>query len=139
MYAPAALHARELEKFYIQGQVSIGQVDLRGRDSAYEHVYRLRPGIGFHQPQNSPHWVQTQGSRSISYAFVYETEVTRLRSRARACNYYLRRVGLEPAEPGSHPARDALKSAAMSMLIPVRKMVGSTLRSLRGRRPSRID
>jgi hypothetical protein len=133
VYAPAALHARELEKFYIQGQVSIGQVDLHGRDAAYERLYKLRPGIGFHQPQNSPHWVQTRASRSISYAFVYETDVTRMRNAARACNHYLRRAGLEPSEPGSHPARDALKSAAMSMLMPVRRMVGSTLRSLRAR------
>jgi hypothetical protein len=134
VYAPASLKAPELERFYIQGQVSIGQVDLQGRDAAYERIYRLHPGAGFHQPQNSPHWVQTQASRSISYAFVYETEATRMRSRARAYNYYLRRMGVEPAEPGAYPARDSLKSGAMRMVIPVRRMVGPAVRALRGRR-----
>jgi hypothetical protein len=43
VYAPASLHAPELERFYLQGQVSIGQVDLHGRDAAYERIYRLRP------------------------------------------------------------------------------------------------
>jgi len=124
--------------YFLQGQTNIGQVDLHGRDPAYERVYKLRPGVGFHQPQNSPHWVRTQGSRSISYAFVYETAMTRMHNRARACNYYLRRAGLEPSEPGRHPARDVLKSATMRMLIPARSMVGSTLRSLRVRAPHRI-
>jgi hypothetical protein len=133
VYSPAALKARELEKFYLQGQVNIGQVDLRGRDSVHERVYKLRPGAGFHQPQNSPHWVQTQASRSISYAFVYETELTRLRGRARACNHFLRRAGIDPAEPGAYPSRDRVKSAAMRMVIPLRRMVGSKLRALRGR------
>ena len=134
VFAPASLNATELERFYIQGQVSIGQVDLQGRDTAHERVYQLRPGAGFHQPQNSPHWVQTQASRSISYAFVYETELTRMRSRARAYNYYLRRMGIEPSEPGTYPARDTLKSGAMKMVIPVRRVVAPAVRALRGQR-----
>jgi hypothetical protein len=133
VYAPAALHPRELERFYIHGQVSIGQVDLAGRDAVHERLYKLRPGDGFHQPQNSPHWVQTRAQRSISYAFVYETELTRRRGRARACNHYLRRVGIDPAEPGAHPALDRLKSAAMTLVIPARRMVSTQLRALRGR------
>jgi hypothetical protein len=134
VYAPASVREIDLEDFYLQGQVSIGQVDLRKCDPVHEHVYTLRAGDGFHQPQNSPHWVQTQASRSISYSFVFETDATRARGRARACNHYLRKMGIDPFVPGGHPARDALKAGAMRMLIPLRQAVSAKLRSLRGPR-----
>jgi hypothetical protein len=130
VYPPVSLREPELEKFYLRGQVSIGQVDLGARDCALERVFELRAGLGFHQPQDSPHWVQTRASRSVSYSFVYETDVGRARGRARACNYYLRKFGIEPISPGQRPALDALKAGTMRMVIPVRRRVGAGLRSL---------
>ena len=126
-YAPATLDEADLEKFYLRGQVSIGQIDLHTCSPVHEHVFTLRPGCGFHQPQNSPHWVQTQASRSISYSFVFETDVSRARGRARACNYYLRKMGFEPEAPGGHPVRDAVKAEMMRMVIPMRRRVGAIL------------
>jgi hypothetical protein len=131
VYPPVSLPEPELEKFYLRGQVSIGQVDLEARDPALERIFELRAGLGFHQPQDSPHWVQTRASRSVSYSFVYETDAGRARGRARACNYYLRKFGIEPFSPGQRPALDALKASAMRMLIPVRRHVGAGLRTLR--------
>src|SRR5262249_10177785 len=93
-YAPSVLTEPELERFYIRGVVNIGQVQLNGRDPAREHVFTLGPGKGFHQPQNSPHWVETRESRSVSYAFVWESNATRARGRVRAFNYYLRKLRL---------------------------------------------
>ena len=133
VYSPNALRDADLEKFYLQGEISIGQVDLHACDPALEVVYKLVPGVGFHQPQNSPHWVETRASRSVSYSFVYETDASRARGNARACNYYLRKFGLEPGTPGRRPAVDAVKATTMRMLIPVRKQVGATLRTIRGR------
>jgi hypothetical protein len=131
MYSPAVLGEPELERFYLQGLVSIGQVDLAGRDPAHEHVFVLRPGDGMHQPQNSPHWVETRAERSISYSFVFETDATRAAGRTRAFNYYLRKVGLEPQHPGAHPRLDALKAGSMRALIPMRQRAGRLLKKMR--------
>ncbi len=130
VYNPATLPEADLERFYLQGQVSIGNVNLHACKPEHENVYTLTAGSGFHQPQNSPHWVVTHGSRSISYAFVFETDATRARGRTRAYNYYLRKFGLLPSEPGKRPAVDAVKAGAMRLMIPARSTVGATLRSV---------
>jgi hypothetical protein len=130
VYNPATLPEADLERFYLQGQVSIGNVNLRTCKPEHENVYTLTAGNGFHQPQNSPHWVETKGSRSISYAFVFETDASRARGRTRAYNYYLRKFGLMPSEPGKRPAMDAVKASAMRWMIPVRNNMGATLRSV---------
>jgi hypothetical protein len=129
LFPPATLSEIELEKFYLQGAVSIGQVDLARRNPQLERVFALSPGKGLHQPQDSPHWVQTGDSRSISYSFVYETDVSRARGRTRACNYYARKFGLQPAPLGVHPSLDALKAAAMRTLIPLRQGARQAVRT----------
>lgn len=130
LYEPSALGEDEVEPLYVRATVDIGQVDLGRRDASGEHVFRLRPGTGVHQPQDSPHWVETIGSRSVSYTFVYETREAHNRARVRAFNYYLRRLHIEPMRPGLSSARDAMKAAAMAAAIPVRKRLGKTLRRL---------
>jgi hypothetical protein len=119
VYPPACTQETELERFYLRGRVDIGAVDLAKLDSSCEHVYRLRPGVGFHQPQNSPHWVQTGASRSISYSMVYETDASRARGRTRAFNYCLRKAGITPASLGQRPAADATKAAVVRAAKPV--------------------
>jgi hypothetical protein len=130
LYVPTVLSEIELESFYRMGILNIGQVDLEGRDPAREFVFELTPGKGFHQPQNSPHWVRTHGSRSISYAISFETDASRRIGRTRAFNYYLRKLGMQPALPGAHPERDAAKAVAMQAAIPLRKNVGKVVRKL---------
>jgi hypothetical protein len=134
-YSPAALRERDLEDFYLQAHITIGQVDLKACDPKLEHVYHLRPGSGFHQPQNAPHWVETVASRSVSYAFVFETDVSRRRGQARAFNHYMRKLGLRPVTPGGRPAIDAVKAAAIRLLIPIRRRVGAALKTLHGKHP----
>ncbi len=128
LYAPDALGEDELEPLYVRATVDIGQVDLDRRDPSAEKILTLRPGTGVHQPQDSPHWVVTQASRSISYTFVYETREGRTRARVRSFNHYLRRLHIAPAQLGASPNRDALKAAAMAAAIPVRKQIGKTVR-----------
>jgi hypothetical protein len=130
LYAPAVLSESELENFYWMGIVNIGQVDLERRDPAREFVFELTAGKGMHQPQNSPHWVQTQGSRSISYAISFETDASRELGRTRAFNYYQRKLGMHPALPGAHPSRDAAKAIAMQAAIPIRKNIASVVGKL---------
>jgi hypothetical protein len=131
VYSPASMSDVELENFYRRGVVSIAQVDLPTRDPKYERFYPLKPGEGHHQPQNSPHWVETGAERSISYSFVFETDVSRARNRTRACNYFLRRTGINPAPPGARPAADAAKAAAMRVMFPIRRRVSNLAAKLR--------
>jgi len=132
LYAPSVLTEPELESFYWMGIVNIGQVDLEGRDPAREFVFELAAGKGMHQPQNSPHWVQTRGSRSISYAISFETEASRELGRTRAFNYYQRKLGIRPALPAAYPRRDAVKAIAMQAAVPLRKNIGDVVRKLSG-------
>jgi hypothetical protein len=124
LYAPSVLAEDEVEPLYMRATTDIGQVDLTRRDPSAEHLFRLQTGL--HQPQDAPHWVETVGSRSISYTLVYETRQGRMRSRVRSFNAYLRRLRIDPTRPGERPARDAVKAAA----IPVRRQIGGALRSV---------
>ena len=128
LFPPETLTEPELEQFYWMGIVNIGQVDLARCDPAKEFVFHLDAGKGLHQPQNSPHWVETCGTRSISYAFSLETNLSRALGRTRAFNYYMRKAGLAPAVPHRRPATDGAKAATMQALIPVRKGIGRVLR-----------
>jgi hypothetical protein len=132
LYAPGALSEAELEQFYWMGIVNIGQVDLAGRDPVHEHVFRLSPGMGMHQPQNSPHWVETVSTRTISYVFSFETNFSRALGRTRAFNYYMRKAGLTPAPPGSRLGLDAGKARLMEFAIPARKAVRGVIERVRG-------
>ena len=113
VYTPDDVSEKELESFYVKGQVSIGQLNMAERDPKKETVFNLDAGLGFHQPQNAPHWVETCGTRSISYSLVYETSADRALGRTRAFNYYERKLGLSPTPPGQHSHLDGVKSDAI--------------------------
>jgi hypothetical protein len=125
IYSPAALTEPELEQFYFRGIVDIAQVELSKRDPNQERVFKLSAGKGLHQPQNSPHWVETGGDISISYSFFFETSGARKVSRTRGFNHYMRRVGAKPMPPGVRPRLDSLKSDAMLVWIPCRKTLSA--------------
>lgn len=125
VYPPAALTEPELEQFYFRGLVDIAQVELNRRDPKLEHVFNLSAGKGFHQPQNAPHWVETNGDISISYSFFFETQAARKINMTRGFNYYMRKVGAEPTPPGAHPRLDAFKADAMGVWIPCRKTLSA--------------
>jgi hypothetical protein len=127
VYSPTVVTEPELESFYVKGAVSIAQVDLESRDRSREYVFSLKPGMGFHQPQNSPHWVETGNSRSISFTFVFETDVTRAMGRTRSFNHYLRRLHWKPAAPGLNPAIDNVKADAMKVIVPVRRGIAKVV------------
>lgn len=121
-YSPDDVAETELESFYVRDQVSTCRLDMGKRNPGKEHIFDLVAGVGFHQPQNSPHWVQTCETRSISYSFVFETEDSRARCRARAFNFYERKIGLKPSQPGQFPHRDALKARTLVPELLARKV-----------------
>jgi hypothetical protein len=113
VYTPDDVSEQDLESFYVQGKVNIGQLDMAQRDPGKEQVFNLEGGLGFHQPQNAPHWVETCGTRSISYSLVYETSADRALGRTRAFNYYERKLGMSPTPPGQHSQLDGMKAEAI--------------------------
>jgi hypothetical protein len=136
LYSPSTLTEPELEQFYFRGMVDIAQVELTKRDPEQEHVFRLSAGKGLHQPQNAPHWVETQGDISISYSFFFETLTARKVSRIRGFNHYLRMAGALPQPPGQHAGMDTLKAEAMNVWIPCRKTLSYVKSAaMGGRRP----
>ena len=116
-FPPAQVAEAELEEFYSRGRVGIGQLDMTTLNPAEEHLYKLQAGHGFHQPQNSPHWVQTKATRSISYSLVFETTADKALGLTRAFNHFERKMGMNPAQPGEKPRLDTLKS---EVIVPVR-------------------
>jgi hypothetical protein len=127
VYRPSTVSEEELERFYVGGIINIGQLEMSRRNAWDEQVFALGPAKGFHQPQNSPHWVETRGSRSVSYTVVFETDAGRALGRTRACNYYMRRLGCRPAPPRAKPAFDTLKAGTMRLVIPIRQAVRRAL------------
>jgi hypothetical protein len=133
VYSPNDVSEPDLESFYVRDEISTCRLELKHRNPENEHVYYLSAGKGFHQPQNSPHWVETCKTRSISYTCVFETSATRARGRTRAFNYYQRKIGLRPAFPGTHPQMDALKADASLPELLARKVVRRVLTKVHGK------
>jgi hypothetical protein len=75
---------------------------------AYE--FELEPGKAVHHPFTAPHWVKNGDAVSISMSVTFRTASSHRRMRIHKTNYYLRKLGLEPAALGASPLRDAIKS-----------------------------
>jgi hypothetical protein len=119
VYPPASVLESELERFYILGIYDIGKIKLADLDPSRDHLFRLGPGEGLHQPRNAPHWVQTGASRSVSYTFVYQTHSSQSLARTRAFNHCLRGLGIAPSRPGLHHRADAAKALTIRAAVPV--------------------
>ena len=74
-------------------------------------VYRMRPGTGVHSPVNTPHWLQNGNNVSVSLNINFQFHERAWENLFRA-NYYLRRAGLRPSSPGTHPFADNMKRRA---------------------------
>ncbi len=123
VFPPRVIEERNLEDFYAKGLVSVGPFDLERCDPAQEMVYQLRPGDGFYQPQNAPHWVRTKETLSISYSVVFETVKSRALGHTRAFNSYIRKMGVHPSTVGRRPLVDAIKAMPMPLVTRSRKRV----------------
>ncbi len=133
IYPPDCVTDQELERFFVRGVFDIGKLALDGRDPSREHVFALTPGMGLYQPHNAPHWVETCGSRSISFSFVFQTRDAARVARVRGFNHYARKLGVTPGAVGSNAGRDGAKAAVMQMVTPARKTASRALSFLRRR------
>jgi hypothetical protein len=77
---------------------------------AAAHNYHLTPGHGVHFPSTAPHWVQNSDDVSVSININYDLRsVHHHLKKVYQFNRVLRRIGIEPAAPGTSVVRDMLK------------------------------
>jgi hypothetical protein len=115
----------EIERFWtVDNNAAVYKPQLEDR----ARVFELTPGCAVHIPVNAPHWVRNGPESSVSLSINFHYKDALLADVYRA-NYWLRRIGLRPAEPRRSPARDAVKST----LYGSARMLSSTARRLLGR------
>jgi len=73
--------------------------------------YELSPGLGVFNPATFPHWVKNSNNVSVSVSINFKRVRNESIGAFRA-NYYARKFGLHPTEPGRSPALDRLKNLA---------------------------
>jgi hypothetical protein len=77
------------------------------------HYYHLTAGHGVHFPSTAPHWVENGDEVSVSININFDlVSVHRRLKRIYSLNRVIRRLGIEPAPPGTSPLRDAIKERA---------------------------
>jgi hypothetical protein len=75
------------------------------------------PSTSPHATRSDPEWTSEGNGVSVSMGVVFYTDHTRRDARARAWNVFLRRLGLEPRQPGSAPLIDRMKAFFGRMLV----------------------
>jgi hypothetical protein len=119
------LSETEIERFWtVDNNAAVYKPHLEDR----ARVFELTPGSAVHIPVNAPHWVRNGPEVSVSLSINFHYKDALLADVYRA-NYWLRRMGLRPAEPRSSAERDALKST----LYGSARMLSATTRRLLGR------
>jgi ribosomal protein L16 Arg81 hydroxylase len=72
--------------------------------------FQLQPGDGVHIPAFTPHLVHTAGGQvSLSLTIAMKTEMTMRESAVHRANGHLRRLGMNPRQPGVNPRSDRVK------------------------------
>lgn len=100
------LPQNEIERFWaVDNNAAVYKPHLQ--DRAYPFL--LKPGNGLHIPINCPHWLQNGDNISISLSVNFQFRESMVGNLYRA-NYFLRRVGLTPSEPGRSRVGDAVKT-----------------------------
>jgi cupin-like protein len=103
------LPEEELERFWaIDNNAATYKPQYQDRGQ----MFHLRPGDGVHVPVNAPHWVQNGDDISITLSLNFQFTDMERANKYRA-NYYLRKLGVDPAPPGKYPMRDMLKANAI--------------------------
>jgi hypothetical protein len=115
-----------LERFY-----ALGDETYHADVARMAEVHELGPGVGVHQPSCWPHWVSTGSQPSVSLSVNFSLRERDLLARVHQCNYYLRRLGVDPVPPGRSTVRDELKKLVFAS-PPRRRPAASMDEHLRG-------
>ncbi len=100
---------------------------------AAARTFAMDPGDAVYVPVKAPHWVKNGAVPSISFSITWRSTLSDGEARLHRVNAGLRKVGLEPAAPGSAPLVDGAKVAAHR----VAKRGSAVARKLLGRRRDR--
>lgn len=95
-----------LERFHSGFRRNLS-LDESHRDRACE--FNLEPGLGLHFPVTAPHWVRNGESVSVSFSITFRTRESDCRETLYRINSVLRKIGINPVEPGRVVWRDAIK------------------------------
>ena len=113
------LPEEEIERFWaVDNNAPVFRPEYQDRAISY----KLMPGNGVHIPVNFPHWLQNDDNISVSLSVNFQF-LDSMRANVYRTNYYLRKLGLKPSNPGLHSTRDAAKSFAMSCALAARRLV----------------
>jgi hypothetical protein len=118
------LSETEIERFWtVDNNAAVYKPHLQDR----ARVFELLPGCAVHIPVNAPHWVRNGPEVSVSLSINFHYKDALLADVYRA-NYWMRRVGLRPAEPRHSYTRDAIKStlygSARKLRATTRRLLG---------------
>jgi hypothetical protein len=84
--------------------------------------YTLTPGHAVYIPPGTPHWVRNGSDISLSVTLTYFTAATVRENRVESFNAKLRRLHLNPREPGRSAVVDAAKVYALAGMIAGRRL-----------------
>ena len=108
---------QELERFYtVDNRASEYKPQFQERAL----VYDMTPGTGVHIPVNTPHWLKNGDDVSITLNVNFQFHDTEIANLYKA-NYYLRRAGLEPTQPGRNRTADRAKALAFTAALGVKR------------------
>jgi hypothetical protein len=90
--------------------------------------YDVSPGIGVFNPATFPHWVKNTDNVSVSVSINFKRVRNDMIGAYRA-NYYARKIGLHPSDPGKSQAIDRLKSLTFGKLYQGARSTRTAIRS----------
>jgi hypothetical protein len=97
-----------------------GNSSLQKKPDTSFRTFDLAPGLGVHNPPFFPHWVEVGPNASISLSLGYNP-VRFERAEVYRMNAYLRRAGLTPTPPGTHPGIDKVKSSFIHSALSIKR------------------
>jgi len=122
-YACDAVRRHEVDRYW---DGSHGRIEALPEEVA---TFNLRPGRAVYIPAGTPHWVHNGPEISQSVTFTYFTAATVRENRIEDFNSRLRRIHLNPREPGHSVIVDTAKVGAIGLWAAGRrvqsKVVGS--------------
>ena len=112
----AAVRRREFDRYWDGSHGRIEQLPPE------EAVYTLTPGRAVYIPPGTPHWVHNGPDVSLSVTLTYFTAATVRENRVESFNAQLRRLHLNPREPGRSAAIDTAKVCGLGIMIAGRRL-----------------
>jgi hypothetical protein len=111
-----AVRRREFDRYWDGSHGRIEQLPPE------EAAYTLTPGRAVYIPPGTPHWVRNGPDISLSVTLTYFTAATVRENRVESFNAQLRRLHLNPREPGRSAAIDTAKVCGLGIMIAGRRL-----------------